>query len=180
MNNSITLAITDHVPLAEKDRYEALVEELHQLFKVQAGFLSVDIVRHNRSHQVEYTILSRWSNEAAAANWQQDKIIRFKLSQVEAITGGTVQVVQATGLGMWIDHAEGVPPNLPPTWKRITMNVLAVYPMLLLLTALGAPIIGGLPKALQILVIVIVLSALITWPIMPSLNKVLRTWLMTK
>ena len=124
--------------------------------------------------------MSRWFDEAAASLWRQDKIIREKLSQIEAITGGTVQVVQATGLGMWVDHPEGLAPNLPPAWKRVVMSVVAVYPMLMLLMGLSAPITGGLPQFLQVLIMVIVLSALLTWPITPWLSMVLRPWLMAK
>ena len=180
MSNPVTLAVTDHVPLAGKARYEALVEDLYHLFQAQDGFLSVNIVRHNRPHQVEYTILSRWSDEAAATLWRRDEVIREKLSQIEAITGGTAQVVQAIGLGMWVDHAEGVAPNLPTAWKRVVMSVVAVYPMLMLLMGLSAPFIGELPQFLQVLIIVIVLSTLLTWPIMPWLGKVLRSWLTAK
>ncbi len=180
MSKTVTLAVTDHVPMASRNRYEKLVEELHQLFETQDGFLSVDTVRHKRPHQVEYTILSRWSDELAATHWRKNDIIRKKLSEIESITGGPAQHVQAVGLGMWIDHAEGMAPNLPPAWKRVAMSVVAVYPMLMLLMALSAPIVGGLPQFLQVLTIVIVLSALLTWPIMPWLSKILRPWLTTR
>lgn len=180
MSNSVTLAITDHVPMIGKNRYEALVDELHQLFQTQGGFLSVDIVRHNRPHQVEYTILSRWSDETAATHSRRGKSVREKLSQIKEITGGPAQDVQTTGLGMWVDHVEGMAPNLPTAWKHTAMSVVAVYPMLMILITLSAPIIGGLPQFLQVLIIVIVLSTLLTWPIMPWLSKVLRPWLMAK
>lgn len=62
----------------------------------------------------------------------------------------------------------------------MAMSAAAVYPMLMLLMALSSPIIGGLPQFLQVLIIVIVLSALLTWPIMPWLSKVLRPWLMAR
>ncbi|MGJ8535354.1 MAG: antibiotic biosynthesis monooxygenase [Alphaproteobacteria bacterium] len=180
MSNPVTLAVTDHVPTSAKVRYEEMVEELHQLFQTQDGFLSVDIVRHNRQHQIEYTILSRWSDEAAIKQWRNNEVFRKRLSEIESITGGPAQHVQAMGLGMWIDHAEGVAPGLPPAWKRIAMSVVAVYPMLMLLMALSVPIIGGLPQSIQVLIIVIVLSALLTWPIMPWLSKLLHHWLSAK
>ena len=88
--------------------------------------------------------------------------------------------MQAIGLGMWVDHAEGMTPNLPPIWKRLVLSVLAVYPMLMFLTALSALITGALPQPAQVLITVIVLSALLTWPIMPWLSKALRPWLMPK
>lgn len=177
MTNAFTLAVTDHVPLTKKSRYETLVEELHQLFHAQEGFLSVDIVRHIRPHQIEYTVLSRWSDQAAATQWQQDTAIQRKLSEIKTVTGGAAQIMEATGLGMWVDHAQGASPKLPPVWKRVAMSVVAVYPMLMLLMGLSAPIIGGWPQPLQVLVIVIVLSTLLTWPIIPWLGKVLRPWL---
>ncbi len=178
MSDPITLAVTDHVPTAAKARYEVLVEELHRLFEAQNGFLSADTVRHSRPHQIEYTVLSRWSDETAVTLWRQNPTIRGKLDQIKAITGGPAQHVQAIGLGMWVDHAEGTAPQLPPAWKRTAMSVVAVYPMLILLMMVSSPIIGGLPQLLQVLMIVIVLSALLTWPIMPWLSKVLRPWLM--
>ncbi|WP_282045964.1 antibiotic biosynthesis monooxygenase [Roseibium album] len=180
MSDPVTLAVTDHVPVEAKADYEALVEELHQLFETQNGFLSVDTVRHSRPHQVEYTVLSRWSDEVAVTQWRENPAIREKLTQIETITGGPAQHVQAIGLGMWVDHAEGSAPHLPPAWKRTAMSVAAVYPMLMLLMALSSPIIGSLPQFLQVLIIVIVLSVLLTWPIMPWLSKVLRPWLMAK
>ena len=90
------------------------------------------------------------------------------------------QVEEAVGLGMWIDHIEGKEPSLPPFWKRITLSVIAVYPVLMILSALSAPIIKGLPQFLQVLIIVTLLSALLTWPIMPWLSKILRPWLIVK
>lgn len=180
MTNPVTLAVTDHVPITEKARYEALVEELHKMFQTQAGFLSVDIVRHNRTHQVEYTILLRWSNAADVTSWRQDKAIREKLAEIEKITGGPAQMAQSMGLGMWFDHTEGLSSKLPPAWKRIVMSIVAVYPVLMLLTTLSSPFIEGLPQALQVLIIVTVLSTLLTWPIMPWLGRLLRSWLTVK
>jgi len=180
MKYPITLVVTDHVPLADKDKYEVLVDELHQLFEKQDGFLSVDIVRHSRPHQVEYTVLSRWSSEAAVTHWKQDKTILSKLSQIEAITGGTAQIVRAAGLGIWVDHAGGMPPKLPPAWKRIVMSVVAVFPLLMLLTTITTPVIEELPQSVQVFIIVCVLSALLTWPIMPWLGKILSPWLSAK
>jgi uncharacterized protein len=180
MNIPVILAITDHVPLVDKDRYEQMVDELHELFQSQEGFLSVDIVRYNRPHQVEYTVLLRWSNAATATRWKTNKAIQEKLSQIEKITGGTAQSVEAAGLGLWIDHAEGTVAFLPPFWKRVVMSVIAVYPTLLLLLALSNPVIGELSQSLQILIVVVLLSTLLTWPIMPWLTGILRSWLTAK
>ncbi|MES0810937.1 antibiotic biosynthesis monooxygenase [Roseibium sp. SCPC15] len=180
MTMPITIAVTDHVPLAQKNRYEALVGELHRLFAAQEGFQSVDTVRHQRPDGVEYTVLLRWANQDTADNWRENAEISRKLSQIEEITGGATQYVEAAGLGLWFDHPDNAAPLLPPFWKRVTLSVLAVYPMLMLLLALSAPLIGNLPQPVQVLTVVIVLSALLTWPIMPWLSKLLQPWLAPK
>jgi len=180
MSSPITLAITDHVPLADKDRYEQLVDELHQLFRGQDGFLSVNTVRHSLPHQVEYTVLLRWVDQSAASKWKSDGVIRHKLAQIEGITSGTAKAVEASGLGLWIDHAQGKAASLPPFWKRVAMSILAVYPLLMLLLAASSPVIGSLPQPMQVLIVVILLSTLLTWPIMPWLSGVLRHWLLAK
>ncbi|WP_085909061.1 antibiotic biosynthesis monooxygenase [Kiloniella majae] len=184
MSNPVVLAVTDYVPLSKQDRYEALVDELHQFFEAEDGFLSVDTVRYNRPHQIEYTVLSRWADEKAAQQWRKNKLIQKKLSQIEAITGGAADIVEASGIGLWFDHIEGaeagLPPGLPPIWKRIVLSVIGVYPMLILLLELTAPIIGSLPQLLQVFIIVVVLSTLLTWPIMPWLSRLLQPWLMAK
>jgi len=184
MGNPVVLAVTDYVPLSEQARYEALVDELHALFQEEEGFLSVDTVRYNRPHQIEYSVLSRWADEKAAQQWRKNKSVQEKLAQIEAITGGAADIVEASGIGLWFDHAEGaepsLQPSLPPIWKRIALSVIGVYPMLILLLEVTAPIIGSLPQLLQVFIIVVVLSALLTWPIMPWLSRLLQPWLMAK
>ncbi|WP_417454637.1 antibiotic biosynthesis monooxygenase [Kiloniella sp.] len=189
-NNPVVLAVTDHVPLTEQDRYEALVDELHQLFKTEDGFLSVDTVRYNRDRQMEYTVLSRWVDEVSAKKWRENPRIKNVLMQIETITGGAADMVVASGVGLWFDHirfdhmeeitSEDTEPGLPPIWKRIVLSVIGVYPMLILLLELIGPIIGFLPRLAQDFILVVVLSALLTWPVMPFLSRLLRPWLMVR
>ena len=184
-DNPVVLAVTDYVPLAAQVRYEALVDDLHQLFKAEHGFLSVDTVRYNQSHQMEYTVLSRWVDEAAAKKWRDNPRIKTVLRQIEDITGGAADMVVSSGFGLWFDHPQGgtsvrTEPNLPPFWKRVVLSVIGVYPMLILLLELIGPHIGSLPRLLQDFILVVVLSALLTWPVMPWLSRLLKPWLMAK
>ena len=189
-DNPVVLAVTDYVALKEKERYEALVDELHQLFEAEDGFLSVDTVRYNRDHQMEYTVLSRWVDEVSAKKWRENPRIKNVLIQIETITGGVADMMVASGGGLWFDHirfdhmegitAEDTEPGLPPIWKRFVLSVIGVYPMLILLLELIGPIIGFLPRLVQDFILVVVLSALLTWPVMPFLSRILRPWLMVR
>lgn len=176
-SDPVVLAVTDRVPNRARERYESLVRELHGMLRRQPGFLSADTVRHAREQLTEYTVLLRFKDRSSAEAWKSIPALRSKLDEVCKLTGGPARVVEAAGLEMWVDHPPGVGPALPAYWKRVSLSVLAVYPSLLLLMAISRPLIGSLTEPLQVLIIVVVLSGLLTWPIMPLLTRVLRSWL---
>lgn len=177
MSAPVTFAITDHVPLAKRQHYERLVADLHDLFEQQPGFLSADTVRHQRNHVMEYTVLVRWEHEITPQDWRKVPAIAEKLTSIEKITGGAASFAEATGSGLWFDHQQSAAPALPPFWKRVLVSVIAVYPMLMVLILSTAPLIGALPQPLQVFILVVILSALLTWPIMPLVNRALGPWL---
>lgn len=177
---SVTIAVTNHVALATSEAYEVQVKDLHRSLQDCPGFLSVDTVRHVRTHQMEYTILLRFADETSAHQWKERPEIATKLAAINELTGGPTRIVESAGLGLWVDHIPGAEPALPPYWKRVVLSVLGVYPMLMVLLAVLNPMTASLPRPLQVLCVVIVLACLLTWPIMPTLGKWLRPWLTAK
>ncbi|UWQ35333.1 hypothetical protein K3555_22650 (plasmid) [Leisingera sp. M527] len=180
MNTPVTIAVTDHVPHDVSTVYEARARELHEMLNDCPGFLSTDTVRHKREHQIEYTIILRFSDQESAQNWEIRPDIAAKLKEITDLTGGAAQIVESAGLGLWVDHVPGAAPSLPPFWKRVILSVLGVYPTLLILIPLSRPLVSGMPQPLQTLAVVVVLAALLTWPIMPFLGKIFRPWLAKK
>jgi antibiotic biosynthesis monooxygenase (ABM) superfamily enzyme len=172
------LVVTDRVSKSKQDEYEKFVGELHHMLEQQPGFVSVDWVHLARDHHLEYTALLRFEDDFSATNWELDPEIRAKIDELQTFTDGPAKMANAAGLELCADHQPPQPPSIPAFWKRVAVSVAAVYPSLMLLMAISQPFIGTLPQAAQILIIVIVLSALLTWPIMPVLTRILRLWLM--
>ena len=173
----VTLTFTNYVPLAVQSEFETCVRELHTLFEGLTGFYSADVVRHTRDQQMEYTVLLRFADEASSENWQNDPTIAQKLKELRVFTGGPAHSSKCVGLGMWVDHIAGVEAKSPPFWKQLIFSVLGVYPTLLVILAVTDPLIGGLPRLLAILISVTLLSALMIYPIVPMLSKVLQPWM---
>lgn len=172
-----TLAVTSHVPLDRQHDYERLVAELHDLLKSRSGLLSADTVRHLLPHQVEYTVLLRFESSLTNSNWNDDPDIAKKLAEIDGITGGAASVSEAAGLGVWVDHKPGKPPSLPPYWKRVILSVCVVYPTLMLVLAISPFLFGWLPVILQTMASVTLLSASLTWPLMPWASRLAQPWL---
>lgn len=122
-------------------------------------------------------MLLRFTDADAAQGWRNRPEITAKLAEITALTGEAARIVESVGLGLWADHVSGAAPALPLYWKRVVMAVLAVYPMLMILLPLSRPLVWELPQPLQTRFVVVVLACLLTWPIMPTLGKILRPWL---
>lgn len=85
---------------------------------------------------------------------------------------------ECTGLDFWFDR-----PNTaqrlkdPPFWKQVAIGVICVYPLVLLLNWALGPVTGGFPREIALLINVVILSALLTYPVMPWVTRLLRAWL---
>lgn len=172
-----TIAVTSHVPIASQDIYETRVGELHNLLKMHGDLLSADIVRHSLAQRIEYTIILRFGGAHARNRWQNNSEISQKLAETDRITGGAASISEAAGLGIWVDHKPGEAIPVAKYWKRVILSVCVVYPTLILLLAIAPVLFGWLPKSLQTLASVTVLSAALTWPLMPWASRISQPWL---
>ena len=68
-------------------------------------------------------------------------------------------------------------PVRPILWKRIVVDILAVYPTLMLILTLSDPWLGGLPREAHVFIIVCLLALLMAWPVMPLMQRIFGAWL---
>ena len=122
-------------------------------------------------------ILVKFDAQASLDSWRGSPELARWLAKLDGLTERAPQFQEAIGLELWFDRASGARPVLPAFWKRVVLSIACVYPMIMLLSRAFEPIIGAWPPAGQIFVVVVVLSALLTWPIMPHATRLLKPWL---
>ena len=86
---------------------------------------------------------------------------------------------QPNGLELWFTLPKSNLENLkePLYHKQVIIGVITVYPLILLSNLLLTPFLQGLPALISLLISVIFVSALLTYPVMPYLTKILAFWL---
>ncbi len=95
------------------------------------------------------------------------------------VSDSFVQVCE--GLELWFDRPTTTRDlKEPPLWKQVIIGVVCVYPLVLLLNWGLGPVTQGIPKELAVLINVIILSTLLTYPVMPWVTRLLRAWLYPK
>ena len=171
-----TLMVVDHVNRESISDYEDWLSGIHDDLQNQRGFVSVDVIRHLDQPDPEYVILVKFENQETLKRWRSSSELAAWLSKLEGLVASKPHFEEAIGLEFWFDRASRRH-RMPAFWKRVILSIACVYPMIIMLSWAFAPIIGSWPPAGQIFVVVVVLSTLLTWPIMPYATRLLKPWL---
>ncbi len=177
----VTMMFTERVKLDKTDKYEAWTKGVLDHVKEFTGYLGSDVIRPEESSLQEYITLIRfdtclnlktWRESASLAEWQQ---------KLPDLLIGNPHKQEASGLELWFDKPD-TPQKLkePPFWKQVIIGVICVYPLVMFLNWTLVPIMEEFPRELSILVNVIILSSLLTYPVMPWVTRYLRIWLYPK
>lgn len=171
-----TLMVVDHVNRESVSDYEDWLTGIHGDLQNQRGFVSVDVIRHLDQPDPEYVILVKFDDRESLSRWRSSPELAAWLSKLEGLVARKPHFEEAIGLELWFDRASR-PHRMPAFWKRVILSIACVYPMIIFLSWAFAPIIESWPPAGQTFVVVVVLSTLLTWPIMPHVTRLLKSWL---
>jgi len=172
---------TDHVKPDKTDEYEAWSTGVHGSAKQFPGFLGVDVIRPEESSYPEYVTLVKFDNCENLKRWRESPILATWLQKLPNLLVGDSHEQECTGLELWFDRPNRKQsPKEPPFWKQVIIGIICVYPLVLLLTWILGPVTEGFPREIAILINVIILSALLTYPVMPWVTRLLRAWLYPK
>lgn len=180
-NQPITTMFADHVRPDRVDEYEAWSTGIHGEVMKFPGFLSVDVIRPEDSSHLEYITLVKFDSCENLKRWQDSPTMAEWLEKLPKLLVGDPHAQECVGLELWFDRPRTSRRlEEPPLWKQVVIGVVCVYPLVLLLRWALSPVTGGFPWAIALLINVIILSALLTYPVMPWVTRLLRPWLYPK
>ncbi|NIB40824.1 hypothetical protein HBA55_14580 [Pseudomaricurvus alkylphenolicus] len=166
--NTTTYLATHRIRPGNKEAYERCMREvIHQLLDT-GSCASIDVIELKETAMNRYLIVIKTTHSETHDAW---------FEQINDLLWD-----QSTPLEKCDNHGWFVQPSpqavpLPPYWKRALLTISCVYPMIMLLTLSLDPLIGDLPQALAIFVIVVLLASSLTHPILPWANRVMAPWL---
>jgi antibiotic biosynthesis monooxygenase (ABM) superfamily enzyme len=74
-------------------------------------------------------------------------------------------------------NTNGKQPSSPPRHRLALLTWAGAYPVITAILGLLGPTMVGWPLAVRTLVVSVLMVALLTWVVMPSLTRLLRGWL---
>ena len=116
--------------------------------------------------------IHRFDSEIALEQWRASPDHRSLTAEADAYSVGCAQVT--TG-----EHRQASLPSeaTAPKWKTWLATWVTVFPLLLLLNMTVRSVGAGLPQPVQLGLTSLIMTAALTWYILPRIRKLLRPWL---
>ncbi len=176
----VTLVISEVVDADRIADYEGWTQGINQAAQQFEGFVAVEVLRPRDNAYSEYVVIVRFDSYDHLRRWVTSSIYKRWIEKSHGLISKRSFRHMTSGLEIWFSH-----PHLsseeqtiqPPYYKKVVLGVLAVYPLILIADTLLGSFLEPLHPRLGLLISVIFVSALLTYPVMPLLTRILDFWL---
>ncbi|MCP5052887.1 MAG: antibiotic biosynthesis monooxygenase [bacterium] len=178
----VTLIISKQIRPGRIKEYEEWVKGINQAVKQFEGFLGVDVIRPRDPVHQEYVTIVRFNRYKNLKQWQDSSTCREWLEKSRHLVIAESYRRHASGVELWFTLPPNMPqkPQQPKYYKKVLLGILAVYPLLLLMNIFVRPYLKDLPYLLGLFISVLAVSALMAYPLLPLLTRLLDFWLYPK
>ncbi len=178
LRGPVSLVVETRVSSDQAASFRAWQAEMDAAEKRFPGFLDSQLLEPIPGLAEGWTIVVRFDTVEHMDAWIKSDERRQLMERVNPEMHGKLQRVVSSFDGWFpLTVPAGTPP--PPDWKQALTVLTAIYPLVMLLTLYLGPHLKalGLSFATQIFVSNILSTALLSWVVMPPLNRLLKPWL---
>ncbi len=157
--------------------FEEWVKGVNQVVKGYKGYLGTDIIRPRDHAHSEHVIVHRFDEYVHLRNWMGSLEREEWEKRLEDLTTGVIHQ-EAHGFEPCFTLPDCPAVLTPPAkYKMTVLTIMALYPPLLALSTFIQHLFYGWPRALLILLTVLLLVPAMTYFIMPWMTRLFRSWL---
>ncbi len=174
----VTALIVRVVRPQRMNDFEEWAKGMNQVAKGFEGYLGTDLIRPRDHSHPEYVIVVRFDEYEHLRAWMGSMEREEWLKRSEDMTIGEMHVQEMHGFQPWFtlpDHSAASTP--PARYKMALLTILALYPLLLAVSTILSYLLHGWPRALVMLLNLLLLVPAMTYYIMPWLTRLFRFWL---
>ncbi len=183
-DKTVTVIVQNLVKTEHLDRYKNWRNEVNHELASFKGFMGLEVIPpskgKNHNNILEYHIIFRFDNHPNLKKWQESDYLKLRLKEASEFLDSAVNVQYVDGMELWYDLPKDRPAlGKPPYLKQVFVVILTVYPLIIgtgWLLKVFFPM-DGLNPSIAIFFNVIIVAALMTYPVMPYVTKLLQPWL---
>jgi antibiotic biosynthesis monooxygenase (ABM) superfamily enzyme len=170
----VTVTVARRVAPGRAAEFEQWLDGILRAASAFPGFLGGGGLRPGRLGE-DWHVVYRFASPAQLQRWEGSAEREQWLARGEELIDDT-SVQRVSGLETWFSLPGRTAPA-PPRWKMALVSLVAIVPLVLAMNVLLLPHFTHLPLVARTLLFSGMLTALMTWVIMPRLTKVFQRFL---
>jgi antibiotic biosynthesis monooxygenase (ABM) superfamily enzyme len=174
MPEPVTVTVARRVQPGRVAEFEAWAAGLTGAAARFPGFLGAGLLRPGRVGE-DWHVVYRFDTPTHLAAWEDSPARADELARGDGLME-TVGVQRVTGLETWFALPGRTAPA-PPRWKMFLTALVATYVLQLVVNVGAHALAGSWPLALRLALYVSLVTAAMTWLVMPWLARRLARWL---
>lgn len=175
-----TVVISHRVRADRHAEYEAWLQEIAPLCRAAPGHLDWQIVRPVAGLTETYTVIIRFDTSASLRQWMESPARAALIEKVRPLLVQGDDFFVSSGLDFWFTPA-GAKAKLPVRWKQYLLTWSAIYPLVMGVPLLVAPLLRALDapehRWLSTLAVTATVVFLMVCVVMPRYTRLVQRWL---
>lgn len=172
----VTVLATRTVRVGHEQAFEEFLGQLRNVFAAAPGHLNLTIIQPQPPSR-EYAIVYQFDSQASLLAWESSPGRAAAIARSTALTESPPRERLVTGLETWFAAPTGGIVRPPPRWKMWLLSACGIYPIITFTTVAAGPLLMPLSPPARFAIVTPVLSALMTWAIMPLLTRLFAPFL---
>jgi uncharacterized protein len=172
----VTIDIIKQVKPGCESEFEVVLADLIAAAEGFDGHLGANVFRSGS----EYRIVFKFNHLTALQAWEASPLRRKLLERAKRLTVGEGKLQVITGLETWftLETDRAIVP--PPRYKMVIISCLAAFPSFNAIGFVLQPLLHSWSPLLRTLVVMVTMSTLMTYVVMPRMTKLFSRWLYPK
>ncbi|MER5212269.1 hypothetical protein ABT063_17215 [Streptomyces sp. NPDC002838] len=174
-SNPVTVTVAYHVVPGHEADFHSWGWAMLGASAQQPGFLGGGVLV---DREAEWHVVYRFASEGTAQAWEVSAVRAQWDARAEGFARQTDRR-SVRGSRAWFasQTTTPAPPAPPKKWKLWFVNMSAVFPPVLLFNLTVLPYLGDLNALFRTLLLCLCVTAIVTWILMPRLQRFFRNWL---
>ncbi len=170
----VTVTVARHVAPGREDDFEEWAARLTGAGAEFSGFLGAGLLRPGHVGE-DWHVVFRFDSTEHLDAWEHSPTRAEMLAEGSSLMQ-TQHIHRVSGLETWF-WLPGRTAPAPPRWKMFLTSLVVIYAVQVLLNSAVIWLAIVWPMPLRVAAIVVVVTALMTWVIMPNVARLLDGWL---
>ncbi len=171
---TVSVLIARKVKKGSEQRFWELEKELFDEVARLPGFLTVNHFPTTAGEEGEYVSVLQFESVEALLRWERSDARNNILNEIQHVLEYEPRRKSITGLEGMFESSVQVG---PPRWKMTLVLIAVIVTLIAVIKPLVAALLPALGGLLQTLVIISIQVPVMTYLVMPTLTKLLSSWL---